>query len=168
MRILNQEAKNVQNPALGSYIIWQFCISYAKHSNSEDGPPLPLIFLLLPLLFKEDTFEVISSTRKATGLRASFEKLNQSNNPLKDIVLSINKGVIDYKKITLDSLSISVASKLVAIETNSGLVISLTESKPSAKYVDSAKQYQKCAEKLGIWFSNLTIHEVSSLLKVRF
>ncbi|WP_415841630.1 three component ABC system middle component, partial [Paenibacillus macerans] len=52
MSNLNKEIQNVQNPAFGAFIIWNFVRGY--YSNNKSLVPFPLLFIVLPVIFRED------------------------------------------------------------------------------------------------------------------
>ena len=173
MSTLNREVQNVQNPALGSLLIWRFCCSYAESSNTNEPVPLPLAFVVLPILLHEETRNILKSTQKASGLRlfvdkfTQADKLDNSNILRRDYVLSIQNRAIAMRSLTLQSISIGISSKLVALDADSGLLVPLSYTK-AKRNPNSVLELVKCAEKLGVWFSELSLHEISTILKVRF
>ena len=54
------EFEIVQNPALGAYALWRFGVGF----QNEDGQPapLPLAFLVLPLLLRQPALKMIASS----------------------------------------------------------------------------------------------------------
>ena len=56
----------VQNPALGTVLLWRFTCGY--YSNENRPVPFPLLFVVLPIVFRQDLCSVIKSTQKASGL----------------------------------------------------------------------------------------------------
>ena len=63
----------VQNPALGTVLLWRFTCGY--YSNENRPVPFPLLFVVLPIVFRQDLCSVIKSTQKASGLSKVSEKL---------------------------------------------------------------------------------------------
>jgi len=60
MAILNREVRAIQNPALGSVLIWRAASSYQKNHKTASFIPLPLCFLILPIVFHEETSALIT------------------------------------------------------------------------------------------------------------
>ena len=56
----------VQNPALGAALLWRFTCGY--YSNENRSVPFPLLFVVLPIVFRQDLCSVIKSTQRASGL----------------------------------------------------------------------------------------------------
>lgn len=71
---LNQETRNVQNPALGAMLLWRFTVGYEEASKVKAPAPLPVLFIVLPMMFHQETSDLISSTLKASGLRNYVNK----------------------------------------------------------------------------------------------
>lgn len=69
---LSKEFENVQNPALGSYVLWNFSRGYYEVNSSFI--PFQLFFIVLPIIFRADLVDVITSTQKQSGLRYFADK----------------------------------------------------------------------------------------------
>ena len=95
MSTLSSEYQNVQNVALGGVLLWNFCVGYEEASFNESKTPFHLIFLVLPLLFHEETCGIIGRTRKQSGLRAFVEKFNSASEPKNDVLLNLHERTID-------------------------------------------------------------------------
>jgi 4-hydroxybenzoate polyprenyltransferase len=80
MTSLTREVRIVQNCALGATVIWRFVVGYTQSSKTSEGPPLPLGFIVLPVVFHEDTVNLIGSTRGDSGLHAFADKFAWSEN----------------------------------------------------------------------------------------
>ena len=61
----------VQNYILGAHALREFVRYYQKESKNEEGPILPLVFPILPLVFNRDTALSISKRHFSLG---SFAK----------------------------------------------------------------------------------------------
>jgi hypothetical protein len=72
MGTLSKEFENVQNPALGAYIIWNFARGYYEYNSSFI--PFQLLFIILPIIFRADLVDIIISTQKQSGLRYFADK----------------------------------------------------------------------------------------------
>jgi hypothetical protein len=167
MGSLNKEINNVQNAALGSLLLWRFCCSYALSSGKNEPTPLPLVFIVLPVLLHEETMEYINSTQKASGLRVFIDKFTSKGVCKRDNILAIQNRAIAMKGLTLQSVSMAIASNLISLDTNSGYLISLTYTPPK-RNPESIAKLIKCADKLGEWCSSVSLHEISIIMKVRF
>ena len=78
VKTIFREINNVQNPALGAAIIWRFAVGYSNKSKTSDYPILQLCFLVAPMIFHQETFELLMSTQPRSGLRRSpTNSLNQ-------------------------------------------------------------------------------------------
>lgn len=162
---LSREATVVQNPALGAVMLWRFACGFCEKHETKNCPPLPLAFLVLPIVLHSDSFADLAKTR--IGLRAFADKFTDSANPRADLVLAIHDRTAAWRGLSLAALQIGVRTQLVTIVTDDGTIMPLSAAKPSG-VPDSVRPLLNNAEKLGGWFASLSIFEVSSILKVRF
>lgn len=162
---LNKEINNVQNPMFGAFIIWNFVRGY--HSNNSAFTPFPLLFIVMPIICKEDMIEILNSTNRPSGLRVFADKFLTTKVLKNDVLTQIHRESSDMKELSLDSIRIAIYSSLISLDYESAMVypISITAHKSEPK---SIVKFGKAAEKLGYWCSQLTIHEISHILKVRF
>lgn len=165
MSRLNKEIQNVQNPTLGAFAIWNFVRGY--HSNITSFTPFPVLFIVLPIICREDMVEVLYSTNKPSGLRQFANKFLSTKVLKNDIISQIHISSSKMKELTLDSIRIALYASLISIDYEDALVlpITTTEHKNEPK---SIIKLGKASEKLGYWCSQLTLHEISQILKVRF
>lgn len=165
MSKLNRELLNIQNPALGSYIIWNFVRGY--YENASKPIPLPLIFIVLPMIYRSDISEILVSTQKKSGLRYFSDKFTTRNNLKNDVLVNIHTSALNMRELSLEAMLIGINSSLFTIYYERALLIPIMTTEHKEKY-KSTDKLGKAAEKLGLWCSELTLHEISSILKVRF
>ena len=164
MNDMSRDVYLVQNPAIGAAILWRFVSGY-YNMNSECRPvPFPLLFITLPIIFREDLRDVISSTNKSSGLQKVSEKLFSSKH--NDLFYSIQDSAFAYKEITLLSIKIALQAGLIDLSCKTALVAPL-QVKTHA-FSTEIQNMLKSSEKLGAWCAPLSLHEISILLKVRF
>jgi hypothetical protein len=164
MNEIKHEIYLVQNPAIGAAILWQFVCGYYYGTEENRQVPFPLLFVVLPIIFREDLRIVIQGTNKSSGLQKAAEKLFSSKRA--DLFCSIHDSAEQYKEITLSAINIAVNKGLIAVDTNAATIFPLL--KKEAKTPKSSEDLLKLGEKLGAWCSVMTLHEISQLLKVRF
>lgn len=165
MTMLAREAQNVQNPALGATILWRFCCAYSASHPTNDPPALPVLFVILPIVLHQATTELLRRTRPSSGLRAFAAKFGDSTISKQDLLLQIHDRSLRWKALTLQSLQLAAAGRLVHL-TDSGDVVPLSKTKARGLPED-VKLLLADAEKLGAWCGLLTLHEVTTTLKVR-
>ena len=160
---LMKEIYNVQNPAIGATILWRFVCGYYAHDNKP--VPFPLLFVVLPVIFREDLCTVINSTKRGKGLSKVSENLFKDKK--KDNLYSINNTAIVLRPLTLDAFTIGVSAKLFSLEKETALVYPLVQTKVT-NISGATKVLLEAAEKLGGWCAKLSLLEVCNWLKVRF
>ena len=62
---LAKEFYNIQNPALSAYLISRFSLGYMEEKQSM--APMPLLFIVLPMMYKKEIVDFISSTQKKSS-----------------------------------------------------------------------------------------------------
>lgn len=168
MGVLNKETRNIQNPALGALLLWRFTTGYKEGSQIAAHTPLPLLFTVLPVVMQKDILAFISSTQKRTGLRGFTNKFNESKASKNDLILSIHQRSLNMRKLTAKSLALAISSNLVKVDPTTGLTFPLSTSSPKANIAESVNELIKASEKFGFWCAQLTMHEISLVLKVSF
>lgn len=163
--MLAREAQNVQNPALGAAILWRFCCAYTAAHPTKGAPPLPTLFLVLPIVLHQATAELLRRTWPSSGLRAFAAKFSDSAVAKQDILLQIHDRSIRWRNLTMQSIELAAAARLLYL-VESGEVIALSKAKARGM-PDEVKQLLNDAEKLGGWCAPLTLHEITTTLKVR-
>lgn len=163
--MLSREAQNVQNPALGAALVWRFCCGYVEAHRLSAAPPLPLLFLVLPIVLHQATSEFVKRTYRSSGLRAFAAKFGDSAVSKQDLLIQIHDRSIRWRKLSLQSIELAAAGKLLKIAVN-GDAIPLSRAKARG-LPDEVKQLMELAEKIGAWFGELTVHEIVTTLKVK-
>lgn len=166
-KAISREITHVQNPALGAALIWRFAVGYSSKSKISDYPVLHLCFLVPPVLFHRETFELLQKTQAKSSIHQFVDKFAQSAVSQSDILLSLHDRAASMRALTLESLRIAVATRIVTIARKSSKVIPLSHTSPSG-VAASVKPMLTNSEKFGGWCSELSLFEISSILKVRF
>jgi hypothetical protein len=164
MSVLDQEVGLVQNPAYGALLLASFANGYTESHPEHNGVPLPYLFVALPLLLNRDFLDVIEGTR--LGLRKFAEKFMSGEQGTTDLLLSINKRAIESRPLTLESIEMMLLSGLGDLNPETGNVrpnriVGLGGNRDLPKTAD-------LAHRLGGWFSELSLFEIGTILKVAF
>jgi hypothetical protein len=166
MGILNYETRIIQNPALGAMLLWRFAAGYMAGSETRQCPPMQLLFVVIPIIFHKETNKMLTSTQKNSGLRAFAGKFSDASNSKTDLLLAIRDRAIHMRPLSLDSIRIAILSSLIFIDPSNGNVIPISLTPPKLGIPDSVKGMLNSAEKLGYWCSQISLYEISTILKV--
>ena len=128
MAILNREVRAIQNPALGSILIWRAASGYQKTHLTSDFMPLPLAFLVLPILYHEETASLVTTTRTASGLRKLTEKFRSAEESKTDLLLAVGGRATAMRELSWESLRLAFSSNILALDTAKGTLLSLSET----------------------------------------
>lgn len=160
---MSNEVYMVQNPAIGAAILWRFICGY-KDKRGE-LTPFPLLFIVLPIIFKEELRNRITSTQKRKGLSKMSEKLFEDQR--NDELYSINDMALDFRQLTLDSFNVGSVSNLFQLKFDEALVYPVETRVKNIFSIDTVNLL-KAAEKLGVWCAESSMLEICEWLKVRF
>lgn len=163
---LNRELRAVQNPALAAMMLWRCASAYSASSDRAEQIPLPLLFLVPPILFHRETAELVAATHKVSGLRKFVEKFQAASLSKTDLLLSIAPRAVLMRDLTSKGLGIAVTCHLLAFDNNTARIYSLSDTPAVAGIPHSIRPLLVGAEKLGSWFATSSLYETSLLLQV--
>lgn len=83
MENLVKEFYNIQNQALSAYLLSRFSLGYME--ENQDMAPMPLLFIVLPMMYKKEIVDFIASTQKKSGLRFFADKFTEKKNSNKGL-----------------------------------------------------------------------------------
>ncbi len=158
-----REVRIVQNPALGAALVWRFVCGHCPEGSTRPVP-LPLSFIVLPFAMDETAVGVGLSTRRSSGIRAFAQKLADPSVGGPSLA-SIRSRMVGLRPVSLHSLALALAARLITLDTRSASVAPLTWSPPS-HLPESTQDALAMAERLGEWCSSVTIQEIRLLLEV--
>lgn len=168
MAILNREVRAIQNPALGSTLIWRTASLYRKSHLMAASMPLPLAFLVLPILFHEQTAEMVRSTRIASGLDKLTDKFRSAEFSRTDLLLSVGPRAAQMRHLTWTAMRLGTLSNLFLIDTAEATVVATSDTPHVSGVPDSIRSMLTNAEKLGAWFAGMSIYEIGLRMQVKF
>lgn len=168
MAVLNKEVRAIQNPALGCVLIWRAASSYQKNHKTGSFMPLPLCFMVLPIVFHEETSALVTGTRTASGLRKLTEKFRSAEESKTDLLLAVGGRAVAMRTLTWESIRLGITSNVISLNTEGGSIMSLSDTPLVSGVPQPVRRLLGSAEKLGTWFSGLTLYEISLQMQVTF
>ncbi|AIC30261.1 hypothetical protein IE4771_PC00136 (plasmid) [Rhizobium etli bv. mimosae str. IE4771] len=159
------ELEIVQNPAIGAYLIWNFALSYQE--NGAAAVSFPLAFLVLPMLLHRPTFDEVAATRKASGLPLFASKFDKE----REALVELHSRALQLRALSLQSIGMAATSRLIKIDYEQATLRAysldlLDVKKP--KVPERLNGFASAADKLGAWFSKLSIAQIASTLRIDF
>lgn len=159
------EIEIVQNPAIGAFLMWHFALGYQE--DGADAVPLPLAFLLLPMLLHRRTFDAVASTRKASGLTLFAAKFDKD----REALMELHGRALQLRPLSLQSIGVAATARLIRVDyagaTIHGFAPDLLESK-KPRLPERLKGFAPASNKVGYWFSKLGIPQIASTLRIDF
>jgi hypothetical protein len=151
----------VYNPSLGAYLVWSAGRGYFEECSQ--GMPLPLAFLILPIILHRQSKDIATATIKSSGLTLFAAKLGAQQEDL----LAVHQRAIALRELSLASISTACATKMAVIESSSASIFSLEVSK-LPKAPDAIRKLGAVSEKLGAWFARISPEQIASTLRIEF
>jgi len=149
---LSSEVRAVQNPALGAMLLWRCCVGYSSSHERAEPIPLPLLYLVLPVLLHKETAELVASTQRASGLRKFSEKFQWAAQNKTDLLLAIAPRAQAMRRLTSNALGLAVLSNLVTVEQDAARVVAVSRTPATAGIPPSVRPLLAAAEKLAVGF----------------
>lgn len=168
MSTLNREVRAVQNPALGSTLIWRTTALYRSSHPTGEWMPLPLAFLVLPILFHEQTSELVGSTRTSSGLDKFAEKFKSAEFARTDLLLAIGPRAVQTRALSWVAVKIAITSNLIRLVNANASLVAVTQTPHVSGVPAAVRPMLTKAEKLGAWFAEMSMYEISLRLQVKF
>ena len=151
----------VYNPSLGAYLVWSAGRGYFEECSK--GMPLPLAFLILPIVLHWQSKEIATATLKSSGLTLFANKLGAQQEDL----LALHQRALSLRDLSLASISLACATKMAVIESKSASILSLSVEK-LPKPPDGIRKLGAVSEKIGVWFARISPEQVASTLRIEF
>jgi hypothetical protein len=158
---LTTEVELVQNTGLGAMSLWAFTNEFCGQMKHRRGPQLPLATIVLPMVFHEETLEVIRARHFEGGL---FTALAQN----RSIGVELQDRIESMFPQTMSALNLSFASGLLKFDRERGDLHAARRTEPFHPQADSTRRIVSAAERLGYWCSTINTARLCSLLNVRF
>jgi hypothetical protein len=168
MASLSEEVRHVQNPALGAMLEWQFVVGHTESRQDASGCPLPLLFLVLPMLLHQETLQYVESTQRRTGLRGFAAKFARAESGDSDVLLALHERAAALRGLSLQSMRVAIRAQLVTVDLDVGVAFELSRTMPRVGVAERVRILARSAKKLGQWCGELTVIEISTVLRVRF
>ncbi len=157
------EAQLVQNVALGATLIWRFVATHDQASKSTC--PLPLCFVVLPILFHHVTRAAAISTLPSSPLAKFIEKFDQRREDL----LALHDRMLVMKALSLRSIQLATERGLIVVVPVDGIVVASLKIKlPAACQPEALRPMLRAADKLGGWCAPHDLAHISNQLRLFF
>jgi len=160
---LQTEVQAMQNPALGAAMIWRFACGYCPANTATAGIPLPLTFLVLPIMLHAQTREAISSTQQRSGIRQFQAGLDLRV----DLLLGVQRRATSMRTTSLRAVRIAIASALVTLVPEKAQLWPRSYANGPA-VAPRVRDLMKASEKFGAWCQELSLFEIAGILRVEF
>lgn len=161
------EVKQWNTPIVGAFLLWKFTQGYCAGHRNGDAPVALLHFLAVAILTNRQLLDPINNRRNdLQSYVRSFE-----NDKRSDLLLGIQKRVLDKRNYALASIDMAVSTGLLVWDTENGKLYPREVSKQIGRGVilrtSMGKDGNK-AEILGRWFSQHELSTIAAYLEVVF
>jgi hypothetical protein len=166
---LAREVREIQNPAFGAGLLWRFAYGYSvARKTPPEAVPLPVLFLALPFLLREESRKLIETTRTSSGLRVFVDKYHDGRSPQTDLLLALGNTIHAYRDLSLTSLRLALMHRLLFLDPGDAEVFPLSHAIPRAGMPQNLQKEWVLAERLGRWCGSVTLFELANTLRISF
>ena len=149
----------LQNPGLGAVLLERFTAKFTSFSGGQ-APSLLYAMPVLPIVFNASAVESLYRRQFAGGLyRALAED--------RTITLGLHRRMVVMSDQTFEALNVAFASGLLALDPSLGVLTASGDATPVGES-EAILKMLKTSERLGRWFSELSLHELAVLLDITF
>ena len=155
----------IQNSAIASLALRNFCLAYYDAKNKEHGPPMPLVMPILPIAFNEYMVTKLYSRNFDGGLFKAvtedatlftpLQKNMESMYPQTFQALNIcfSTGMLNYNRETAELLPKKTRTRVQTVST---------------QMFAGFKRIEATTTRLGYWFAKLRTEHILTILNIRF
>lgn len=154
----------MQNNALGALALSEFTIEFYKNTKNIRGPTLPVLMPVLPMVLHEDTALTLYRKHKQGGFHRSISE-NRA------ISVGLQQRMQSMADQTFQALNFAFASRLLYYDESSTQIYPLKCTsllKLIKPHYEEIKRILKAAGRLGYWFSEMNLEQISILLNLRW
>lgn len=153
--MIEEIIKNIQNPAIGSYLLWNTIQGYCGEINSQQMP-LYVSFFVLPFLINERIYNKVTSTQKSSSIYKLIHKLDSTEFTL------LKDSITNYYSLTCASVGLGVRTGLMNYNKSTA---SITPNTCEISISSELSKEGKQAQKLGKWFSEITLSQLVDIIE---
>ncbi len=156
------EQQIVQNELLAAEAIWHAVQEGFEVRQRTVGVPMPLVFLVLPLVFHRQTAISLSTKTKPGAL---YKALIQEP----EITVGLQERMQAMSDKTLRSLALALDAEFLALDVEGDqYLIPLRRTTPVNHVTDEVKTIMNAAKRVGQALGEMAPAQVLALLHVRF
>lgn len=149
MRSIGTDTFAMSNPALTSILLWQFAASYQRIKGS--GPPLSLLYIVLPIVMSRRIVGTFRGTNVRTGFLTWLMRTPE-------LTLQLPARVDSTRDLTADAVRFGIAYGLFTVSRDGSLranANAISRGIPRQHGIDERAQMLRVANHLGLWTSIL-------------
>lgn len=162
---LSEEVRQWHSPLIGAYLIWKFTLGYYNNHPKGDAPSALLHFISIPLLTNNNLLKGINNRRdNFQSYIRSFESSKDS-----DYLLNIHNMILEKREYTLKSIDVAISTGLIKWDSVSAKIYPLEKIKKIKRGHNLRQNLDKDGKKaeiLGKWFTEHSISDITTYLKV--
>ena len=156
------EQRVIQNTGLAAEALWHAVQEAHAAKGRAEGVPLPLAFLVLPLVYHQRTAEILAAKTQSGAL---FKALSED----REIIVGLQARMQAMSNRTWQGLSIAFHTGLIQLDQDRDR--QLLPGRRSAPVVHSSHEVKtvlNAAKRVGYAFAEMSIVQLSTHLNIRF
>ena len=151
----------IQNIGIGALALHQFTVKYFEEKKNLQGPSLPLVMPILPIIFHEKSLEEVARRNYKGG----FFKLTTE---YRELPAGLQKRMESMSEQTFKSLNLAFQSKILTYNKELNEILPIGSKIENQQYSEEIQKILHGADRLGYWFATLPFEQVCLNLKIKF
>jgi hypothetical protein len=156
------EQRVIQNTGLAAEAIWHAVNEAYEAKGRAEGVPLPLVFLVLPLVFHQRSAAALASKTQPGAL---YKALADD----REITVGLQARMQAMAERTFQALSIAFESNLLRLDTDpQRQLVPGRRTAPVAHVTEEVRIIQNAAKRVGQSLSEMNTVQLALHLNIRF
>ena len=159
---MTKEYNNIQNSVISALSLYTFTKEYFESKSRMEGPILPLIMPILPIVLNKESARDLSNNQRRYS--SFFNSLSDN----RFIPVGLQERMVGMAEQTFKALNVAFSTKLLTYDKNNSQFIPISKTSVPRLNNKSNLEILKASKLLGFWFANLSIEDVLISLNITF
>jgi hypothetical protein len=156
------EHRLVQNPALAAEILWECVNACFEATDRVSGPPLPAMFLVLPLTFHQRSADALANKQQPGALYRALAEYPP-------LVVGLQKRMQTMADLTWEGLSLGFSAALFGLESNPAIRLFPKRRTPPVRHgTEDVQSVIGASRRVGQTIAEMPLEQLCQALGVRF
>lgn len=152
----------IQNSGIGALILHSFVNEFYETKNKTQGPIIPLVMPVLPLIYNKESTERLCRNNRLVS--SYYNSLNEN----KLIPVGLQDRMEKMSSQTFRALNFAFSTNILTYNQRTTQILPVEKAYIPNLIYENNKKMLKASKLLGFWFSELSIEEIMQTLNITF